>query len=104
MATTSQVVTSQLPSAFETFYTSGAEGQKGLIPQAFQLFGQGTPQAYQATYMDPLKAAGMYTGAQRVAPLSGAQQARHSAARGRRDQGLYPDPHLPHQPLLAQQA
>lgn len=74
MATTSQVVTSQLPSAFETFYTSGAEGQKGLIPQAFQLFGQGTPQAYQATYMDPLKAAGMYTGAQRVAPLSGVQQ------------------------------
>lgn len=74
MATTSQVVTSQLPSAFETFYTTGAEGQKGLIPQAFQLFGQGTPQAYQATYMDPLKAAGMYTGEQRVAPLSGAQQ------------------------------
>jgi hypothetical protein len=74
MATTSQVVTSQLPAAFETFYTSGAEGQKGLIPQAFQLFGQGTPQAYQSIYMDPLKAAGMYTGAQRVAPLSGAQQ------------------------------
>ena len=74
MATTSQVVTSSLPTAFETFYTSGAEGQKGLIPQAFQLFGQGTPQAYQATYMDPLKAAGMYTGEQRVAPLSGAQQ------------------------------
>ena len=74
MATTSQVVTSQLPAAFETFYTSGAEGQKGLIPQAFQLFGQGTPQAYQSIYMDPLKAAGMYTGAQRVAPLSGVQQ------------------------------
>ena len=74
MATSQQIVTSQLPAAFETFYTSGAEGQKGLIPQAFQLFGQGTPQAYQATYMDPLKAAGMYTGEQRVAPLSGAQQ------------------------------
>lgn len=74
MATTSQVVTSQLPAAFETFYTTGAEGQKGLIPQAFSLFGQGTPQAYQATYMDPLKAAGMYTGEQRTAPLSAAQQ------------------------------
>jgi len=74
MATTSQVVTSTLPSAFETFYTSGAEGQKGLIPQAFQLFGQGTPAAYKSTYMDPLMAAGMYTGEQRVAPLSGAQQ------------------------------
>lgn len=74
MATTQQVVTSQLPAAFETFYTAGAEGQKGLIPQAFQLYGQGTPAAYQATYMDPLKAAGMYTGEQRVAPLTGAQQ------------------------------
>jgi hypothetical protein len=74
MATSQVIQTSQLPAAFETFYTSGAEGQKGLIPQAFQLYGQGTPAAYQATYMDPLKAAGMYTGAQRVAPLSGAQQ------------------------------
>ena len=74
MATTSQVVTSQLPTAFETFYTSGAEGQKGLIPQAFQLYGQGTPAAYQATYIDPLKAAGLYTGEQRTAPLSAAQQ------------------------------
>lgn len=74
MATSQQVVTSQLPAAFETFYTSGAEGQKGLIPQAFQLYGKGTPAAYQATYMDPLKAAGLYTGEQRTAPLSTAQQ------------------------------
>jgi len=74
MATTSQVVTSQLPTAFETFYTSGAEGQKGLIPQAFQLYGQGTPAAYKTIYMDPLQAAGLYSGEQRTAPLSTSQQ------------------------------
>lgn len=71
---TSQVVqTSQIPSAFETYYTSGAEGQKGLIPQAFQLYGQGTPAAFQSKYVDPLKAANLY-GAQRVAPMSEMQQ------------------------------
>lgn len=71
---TSQVVqTSQIPSAFETYYTSGAEGQKGLIPQAFQLYGQGTPSAFQSKYVDPLKAANLY-GAQRVAPMSEMQQ------------------------------
>lgn len=71
---TSQVVqTSQIPSAFETYYTSGAEGQKGLIPQAFQLYGQGTPEAFQSKYVDPLKAAGLY-GADRVAPMSEMQQ------------------------------
>jgi hypothetical protein len=61
MAVSSQVVTSQLPAAFETYYKEGAEGSKGLIPQAFQLYGQGTPQAFQAQYVDPLKAAGLYT-------------------------------------------
>jgi len=71
---TSQVVqTSQIPTAFETYYTSGAEGQKGLIPQAFQLYGQGTPAAFQSKYVDPLKAAGLY-GAGRIAPLTGAQE------------------------------
>jgi hypothetical protein len=73
MATTQQVVTSSLPAAFETFYTSGTGGQKGLIPQAFELYGKGTPQDYANIYMNPLKAAGMYTGEQRVAPLTGAQ-------------------------------
>jgi hypothetical protein len=67
---TSQVVqTSQIPSAFETYYTSGAEGQKGLIPQAFQLYGQGTPAAFKAKYIDPLQTAGLY-GAGRIAELS----------------------------------
>ena len=71
---TSQVVqTSQIPTAFETYYTSGAEGQKGLIPQAFQLYGQGTPAAFQAKYVSPLQAAGLY-GAGRVAPLTPTQQ------------------------------
>lgn len=74
MASSQVIQTSQLPSAFETFYTTGAEGQKGLIPQAFNLYGQGTPAAYKSTYIDPLQAAGLYTGQQRVAGLTGAQQ------------------------------
>lgn len=73
MATSQQVVTSTLPEAFERFYTKDTEGQKGLIPQAFNLYGKGTPADYQAIYMDPLKAAGLYSGAQRAAPLSAAQ-------------------------------
>jgi hypothetical protein len=73
MAVSSQVVTSQLPAAFETYYKEGAEGSKGLIPQAFQLYGQGTPQAFQQQYVDPLKAAGLY-GTDRIAGLSPAQQ------------------------------
>jgi hypothetical protein len=47
MAVSSQVVTSQLPAAFETYYKEGAEGSKGLIPQAFQLYGQGTPRHFK---------------------------------------------------------
>jgi len=73
MATSQVVQTSQIPTAFETYYTSGAEGQKGLIPQAFQLYGQGTPAAFQSKYVDPLKAAGLY-GAGRVSPLTATQQ------------------------------
>lgn len=68
MATTSQVVTSSLPAGFEPFYktgiaASGTEGTpgyqkavKGLIPQAFELYGQGDAQAYAKQYVDPLKA------------------------------------------------
>lgn len=74
MASSQVIQTSQLPTAFETFYTTGAEGQKGLIPQAFNLYGQGTPAAYKSTYIDPLQAAGLYSGAQRVAGLTGAQR------------------------------
>lgn len=73
MATTSQVVTSSLPAAFETYYKEGAEGAKGLIPQAFNLYGKGTPADFKAQYVDPLQAAGVY-GAGRVAGLSPYQQ------------------------------
>ena len=76
MATTSQVVTSQLPSAFEQFYTAtgappGAPaGTKGLIPTAFDLYGKGTVEDYNKIYKDPLTAANLYTGAQRVEGLT----------------------------------
>lgn len=69
MATSQVIQTSQIPQAFETYYTSGAEGQKGLIPQAFSLYGQGTPAAFQKQYVDPLQAAGLY-GAGRIAGMS----------------------------------
>jgi len=69
MATTSQVVTSSLPAAFETYYKEGVDGTKGLIPQAFQLYGKGTPEAFKTQYVDPLQAAGLY-GAGRVAGFS----------------------------------
>jgi len=86
MATSQQVVTSNLPTAFEPFYKTGltaAEAKAagagsaaipGLIPQAFALYGTGTPAAYQATYAAPLRAAGLYTGEQRTSPLSESQQ------------------------------
>ena len=74
MATTQQVVTSQLPTAFEEFYKTGAQGVPGLIPQAFKLYGAGTPAEYQANIKGPLEAAGLYTGAQRVAGLTPGQQ------------------------------
>ena len=74
MATSQQVVTSSLPTAFEEFYKTGAQGVPGLIPQAFKLYGQGTPGSYAANIMDPLKAAGMYSGADRIAGLTPGQQ------------------------------
>ena len=74
MATTSQVVTSQLPTAFEEFYKTGAQGVPGLIPQAFKLYGAGSPAEYQANIKGPLEAANLYTGAQRVAGLTPGQQ------------------------------
>jgi hypothetical protein len=80
MATTSQVVTSSLPAGFEPFYktgiaASGTEGTpgyqkavKGLIPQAFELYGQGDAQAYAKQYVDPLKAV---AGSAGVDPVTG---------------------------------
>jgi hypothetical protein len=85
MATTSQVVTSQLPTAFEEFYKTGVAAKgtpgtpgyqpeiKGLIPQAFGLYGSGTPAGYQANIKGPLEAANLYTGAQRVQGLTPGQ-------------------------------
>jgi len=70
MATTSQVVTSSLPTAFEEFYKTGAQGVPGLIPQAFKLYGTGTPADYQANIKGPLETAKLYTGAQRVQGLT----------------------------------
>ena len=73
MAVSSQVVTSQLPAAFETYYKTGDGASKGLIPQAFELYGQGTPEAFKTQYVDPLTAAGLY-GASRIASQSDAQK------------------------------
>jgi hypothetical protein len=74
MATTSQVVTSALPTAFEEFYKTGAQGIPGLIPTAFKLYGAGSPADYQTNIKGPLEAANLYTGAQRVAGLTPGQQ------------------------------
>lgn len=77
MPTTSQVVTSSLPTAFEQFYTAtGAPGGittpgvKGLIPTAFELYGKGTPADYQTNIKGPLEAAKLYTGAERIQGLT----------------------------------
>ncbi len=70
MATTQQVVTSQLPTAFEEFYKTGAAGVPGLIPQAFGLYGKGTPADFQTNIKGPLEAAKLYTGAQRIQGLT----------------------------------
>ena len=88
MATTTQTVTGSIPAAFESFYTSGAEGQKGLIPQAFQLYGQGTPADFAARYAAPLQEAGLY-GAGRIAPLSAAQQQVGTALAGMTTPGQF---------------
>lgn len=82
MAQTSQVIqTSQLPAAFEPFYKTGLTAKEsptgkampGLIPQAFNLYGQGTAENFNQRYVEPLKAAGLY-GADRVAGQSEAQK------------------------------
>jgi len=74
MATTSQVVTSALPTAFEEFYKTGAQGIPGLIPTAFKLYGSGSPADYAANIQGPLQAAGLYSGAERVTGLTPGQQ------------------------------
>lgn len=71
MATTSQVVTASLPSAFETYYT---QPSTGLIAQAQKLYGAASPADFAAKYTQPLQAAGLY-GAGRIAGLSSEQQA-----------------------------
>ena len=71
MPTSSQVVTSSLPSAFETYYTTPGTG---LISQAQKLYGAGTPEDFVAKYVQPLQAAGLY-GTGRIAGLSPEQQA-----------------------------
>ena len=71
MATTTQTITSALPSAFETYYTAP---NTGLIAQAQKLYGAGAPADFAAKYVQPLQAAGLY-GASRIAGLSPEQQA-----------------------------
>jgi hypothetical protein len=82
MPVSSQVVSSALPTAFEPFYKTGltaaesptGQAIKGLIPQAFGLYGTGTPASYAANIMDPLKAADLYSGENRVAGMTSGQQ------------------------------
>lgn len=81
MPTTTSTVSSSLPTAFETYYTSGAEGAKGLIPQAFQLYGKGTAADFASKYVDPLKAAELY-GAGRIYGLTPEQTAVQTALKG----------------------
>lgn len=71
MPTSSQVVTSTLPSAFETFYT---QADTGLIPQAMKLYGTGTKESYDTNIGNVLNAAGLYEGADRVAGLTDIQK------------------------------
>jgi hypothetical protein len=81
MATTSQVVTSSLPTLFEPFYKTGltaaesptGQAIKGLIPQAFGLYGAGDDARYQKDIMKPLQAVDLYSGAQRVAGMTTGQ-------------------------------
>lgn len=81
MAATQTVTTSALPAGFEAYYKTGVTAAQsptgqaipGLIPQAFGLYGKGTPEEFAATYAEPLKAAGLY-GAERVAALNPYQQ------------------------------
>jgi len=94
--TTQQVITSQLPAAFEPFYKTGLTAAEsptktaipGLIPQAFNLYGQGTPEQFNRTYVQPLKAAGLY-GAERIADLSEGQLAAGKGIMGMTTPGQF---------------
>ena len=70
MPTSSQVVTSDLPSAFEPYYTTP---ETGLIPQAQKLYGAATKEDFINKYVKPFQAQNIY-GVERIAPLSGMQQ------------------------------
>lgn len=70
MPTTVQTTTGSLPAAFETYYTTP---DTGLIAQAQELYGKGTPEDFKEIYVDPLKAAGLY-GADRIADLTATQK------------------------------
>jgi hypothetical protein len=101
MATTSQVVTSALPTAFEEFYKTGVAqvgkpgevgykpGVPGLIPQAFQLYGAGTPEDYQKNIKGVLEAGNLYTGAQRVEGLTADQASVGTELRGMETPGQF---------------
>lgn len=65
MPTSSQVVTSSLPTAFETYYT---QPDTGLIAQASKLYGAATPADFAAKYVLPAQAANLY-GTSRIAEL-----------------------------------
>jgi len=70
MPTQSTVTTSQLPTAFETYYT---KPDTGLIAQAQKLYGAATPEAFAAKYTDPMRTTGLL-GGQRIAGLTPAQE------------------------------
>jgi len=89
MATTQQVVTSQLPTAFEEFYKTGAQGVPGLIPQAFKLYGAGTPAEYQANIKGPLEAAKLYSGTERIQGLTPDQLSVGTELRGMTTPGQF---------------
>lgn len=73
MAASQVVQTSNLPGTFEKFYESGLGENKGLIPQAFALYGQGDPTSPTAP-ANVLRAANLYSGADRVAGLTSMQR------------------------------
>lgn len=68
MATQTVTTVGEIPAALEPYYT-GAGGQPGLIPKAFEFYSR----PYQEVYGAPLEQAGL-TGAQRVAGLSPYQE------------------------------
>lgn len=96
MATTQVVQTSALPSAFESFYKTGLTAAEsptktaipGLIPQAFSLYGKGTPADFETIYKKPLEAAGLY-GSGRIAGLQANQTAVGNALSGMTTPGQF---------------